>query len=265
MLRLMEVEMRRALSKRSVRALIGLALVLIGITGTIAFVNSSGFDPSISSAHIARMSDFWGGNDDNVLGVVLFFLVVGGLIAGATVTGGEWRAGTVTTVLTWEPRSVRLLSARLIACLVPAVLVAILLQLVLMGALVPTWLVHGTTTGVDAAWWGEALGAMARGALVTGLAAVAGASVASLGRNTTAALISAFVYLVFIENGVRGFQPDLGRFLIGENGAIFLTAENLETADFTRSPFTAFLTLLIYVMILAGLAIVTFTRRDVAN
>ena len=40
------------------------------------------------------------------------FLVVGALFAGASVAGAEWRAGSMTTLLTWEPRRVRVIVGR---------------------------------------------------------------------------------------------------------------------------------------------------------
>ena len=65
-------------------------------------------------------------------------------------------------------------------------------------------LLHGGTAGADADWLRGLLGAMVRGAAFTGLAAVVGASLALLGRNTAVALGATFVYLNFVESAVRG-------------------------------------------------------------
>ena len=66
---------------------------------------------------------------------------------------------------------------------------------------------------------------------MTGLAAMFAASVAMIGRSTAAALGVAFAYMLIFENLVRAWKPWSARFLIGENGAMFITGADLETAD----------------------------------
>ena len=107
--RLLAVEARRALSRRAVWFLIGIALLGIVLTGTIAFAGSNDFDPGRPGPDIARLTDLWvQGGGDGALTATLLFLGVGALIGGATVTGAEWQHGTVVTVATWEVRRVRL-------------------------------------------------------------------------------------------------------------------------------------------------------------
>ena len=97
------VEMRRALRRRLVRWMIALAVALCGLTGVIVYLASR--DPlelARSSAHPATMSSWWiSGGGDGFLVTAALFLVVGAAICGASVAGAEWRAGTITTALTW--------------------------------------------------------------------------------------------------------------------------------------------------------------------
>ena len=66
------------------------------------------------------------------MSVYLFIIAVG---IGATAVGGDYRAGTVGTPLTWEPRRLRVAGARLLATAV----VAITVYLVVVGVLIGGW------------------------------------------------------------------------------------------------------------------------------
>src|SRR5438128_370059 len=117
---LWRVEVRRSLHRRVVWILILVALIGIGVLGVIAFTTSTDLNVGLIHArgehHPAIMADWWiAGEGENVLSVTAFFLLMGALIGGASVVGGEWRAGTVTTVLTWEPVRGRLHAARIVA------------------------------------------------------------------------------------------------------------------------------------------------------
>jgi ABC-type transport system involved in multi-copper enzyme maturation permease subunit len=264
--RLFAVEARRALSRRAIRVLIGIALAGIALTGTIAYAASDDFNASNLDPNIARLTDLWSsGGGENVLSSTILFLVVGAMIGGATVTGAEWQHGTIVTVATWEVRRVRLLAARLLSATLLATVIAMALIILLGLALVPTYLSRGTTAGADAEFWRELVLAIGRISALTGLAAGIGAAVASLGRRTTVAVAAAFVYLAILEGAVRALWPARGRWLIGENSAVLITATDLEGAEFTRGVTTAALTLCGYVLVLVAVALVVFRRRDLAG
>lgn len=67
----------------------------------------------------------------------MFFLFLGGFFAGATVAGGEWRAGTITMVPMWEPRRPRLHSARLGSGALLAFTISVGLQIAFLASLSP--------------------------------------------------------------------------------------------------------------------------------
>src|SRR5439155_11533186 len=122
---LIVVEMRRALHRRVVRVLIVLALLACTAAGIIVFADSAGKTVGElqfgDDLHPALMRNWWiAGTGDGALMISLFFLLLGGLFGGASVTGAEWRSGTVTTVLTWEPRRVRFHLSRTAACAILA-------------------------------------------------------------------------------------------------------------------------------------------------
>ena len=132
-------------------------------------------------------------------------------------------------------------------------------------SLTPTYLLRGSTAGADTDFWVDLITAIGRISVLTALAAGASAAVASIGRRTTVALGAAFVYLAIFETTVRAVWPERGRWLIGENAGILVTAADLDGAAFTRSVTTAALTLGGYVALLVVVALLLFRRRDLAS
>lgn len=201
---------------------------------------------------------------DSILAVTAIFLGIGAFVGGASMVGAEWKAGTFTTLLTWEPRRLRVAVVKLLTAGALALLVAMLLQLLFVAALLPTVLLRGTTEGADAEWFWGALGGFTRSATLAAIGAVVGAAVAMVGRSTSAALGAAFAYLAVLEAILRAWKPEQSRWLVAENAAIFLTGRRLENAPFDRPFVTAALTLAAFTVGLVGAAAATFRSRDVA-
>ena len=205
------------------------------------------------------------GSGDGWIAVCAFFLALGGVIGGASVAGAEWRAGTVGTVLTWEPRRTRLLTARMGAAAILAAAIATLLQLLSLVLLLPAVLVNGTTAGADSGWWLALAAALVRASTLTALAALLALSIANIGRNTTAALAAIAGWLLVGEGLVRGLKPQWARHLLAENLGTVLTWAPLEGDLATHSPGRALATLLAYTAIPVIAAITIFRRRDLVG
>jgi hypothetical protein len=124
---------------------------------------------------------------------------------------------------------------------------------------------HGTASGVDGAWWASLAAAMARISVLSGVATVVGASLATLGRNTTAALVAGWGWMAVGENLVRNFAPDLRPLLIGENTSVLLTWAQLEDSGFSRAPLVALATVTAYAAALAVVSGARFRRHDIAG
>ena len=88
-----------------------------------------------------------GGGGDSFLLTAALFLVVGAAICGASVAGAEWRAGTITTVLTWEPSRLRLHAARTASAAILAFVIGFALEVVFLAAALPAVVLNGTTDG----------------------------------------------------------------------------------------------------------------------
>lgn len=266
---LLTTEMRRAMHRRAIRVLIAIAVVGCAFAGTVAYIGSAGKTitqlRSDGEGHPAVMTDWWIADaNEGFLAVAMFFLFLGGFLGGATVAGGEWRAGTLTTLLTWEPRRLRLHGARTASAALLAFAISVGLQALFLASFLPAVLVNGTTTGVDGSFWIGLTVVIVRTSVLTAAAAVIGIELATLGRNTAFAVITMFAWLVVVEGLIRGLKPSLSRWLWAENVGTVMTWAQLETADFTRGPLVAAATLLVYCTVIVGVATITFERRDVA-
>lgn len=300
MTNLIRVEMRRLLARRLVRVVVLLALLGIVISGTVVFFKSHR-DATLPVVHaevvhrggqdLVRCADgefgglmgkppegvgpeefcrdFAGFRDprfnltdlrDAWLGVGTQLLIVAWLV-GASFIGAEWHSGTITTMLTWEPRRTRVFLGKLFACLLVVFLATIVLELLLGAALYPAAALRGTTTGADGAWAAESARLILRVGAVCSLTAGLGYGLASIGRNTAASLGGGFVYLAVIESLVRGFKPQWQDWLLGDNIANFLGGARDSVLQ--RSPAGSAVVVAIYcgAAVIAGLAL--FNRRDV--
>lgn len=261
MITMLGVEVRRCLSRRLVRSLVAVAVSACVTLSVIVRVKAA---PAGSPDEL-RLVSLWITGGDAFLGAGAIFLIIGGVVGGASMIGAEWRAGTLTNLLTWEPARIRVAVAKLVACGVVAAAIALVLEALFCAAFLPAAWDRGTTAGADAEWLRSLVGAALRIAGLTGLAATFMASIAMIGRNTAAALGVAFGYMIIFENLLRSWKPWSGRFLLGENGAVFATGSDLAGASFSRSTVAAGLTLSTYAVAVALVAVACFWRRDVAS
>jgi hypothetical protein len=267
---LLVVEMRRALRRRVIRVMVLIALGLCVFAGVVAFLSSNGKElyelHQNGSLHPAVIADWWSeGKGDNAVTSGALFLLIGGFFSGAAVAGAEWRAGTVTTVLTWEPRRVRLNLARTAACGICALVIGFALQVIFLASFLPAALAGGFTGGTDADWWMALAFAVGRTAVLTSIAAMMGVALATLGRNTAFALGAVFVWVAVIEGVIRANLPSWGQYLWAENIATTVQWAQMEQVEFTRGPVLALATVVAYTAVLVAAATLAFRRRDIAG
>ena len=268
-MRLLRMEMRRALHRRAVRVLILIAVLGCAMAGAVAYIGSSGKSLAQlrgdEEGHPAVMTDWWIADaNEGFLILAVFFLLMGGLIGGATVAGGEWRHGTITTLLTWEPRRLRLHVARSVSAAILGFVISFGLQILFLASFLPSVFAHGTTDGVNGSFWAGLVVAMTRSSALTAGAVVLAIALATLARNTAFAVIAVFVWMAVIENLIRGLRPSLAPWLWGENLGTVMTWDQLPDVEFTRGPLVASLTLIAYCGVLVAFGTVSFQRRDIA-
>jgi hypothetical protein len=255
---LLRSELRKCWSRRAVHLFGLLALAGIALAAVLVFFNSAKPGNRFDVVDI-----------NNVFQGVSAPLTILGIALAASFTGAEWSAGTMTTLLTWEPRRGRVYAAKLIAAAIFTFISAIVLQIVLGLALLPSGLAHGSTAGVDAHWFGTAAASASRGALVAVLGAAMGLAIASLARNTTAAILVALLYLFVLENLIQALKPQWSGWLFSQNAGIFIVgpkaANNPGNGVIVgHSSLEALLVLCTYAAVVSVVALVLFLRRDVS-
>jgi hypothetical protein len=185
-------------------------------------------------------------------------LVVLGALLGASVVGAEWSSGSIFTLLTWEPRRIRVALAKVSTCAAAVFAGALLLQTTLGVSLVPAALLRGSTAGVDAAWLGDVVGVAVRVSGVAALGAAIGGAAALIGRSTAAVLGAGLIYAL-VEVVVRSFEnPAWQRWLLGDVAGVLI----LGKGSSGRSVLDAAMLLAAFTTALLLLAIGTFRTRD---
>lgn len=218
------------------------------------FCANSGFRAPDPRFHLTSLRDAW-------LGVGGQLIVVAWLL-GASFVGADWHTGSITTQLTWEPRRTRIIVAKLLACVGVVFVATILLELLLGAALVPAAVFRGTTAGADGAWFADNLRLLLRAGAVCAFGSIIGFGLASIGRNTAAALGVGFVYLVVLEGFLRAWRPNWRAWLLGENVAQFLAGAR-EVVVPERSVVASGLVVAGYCAIAFAAGLTLFNRRDV--
>lgn len=265
---LYQLEIKRSMRRRMVWVLLAVALAGIAALAIIALVSSGDLDLAemqrSGQTHPAVLTDWWiSGNGDGILTVTALFLFMGGLIGGAGVVGGEWRSGSIATMLTWEPRRVRLLASRLAAITTCAFVVAVVLQLVFLLSLMPSVLVNGTRAGADGGYAIVVGAAIVRIAGLTALATLLGGCLASVWRSTAGAVIGVWVWLALVEAILRARKPGLSGYLLSDSIVRVVTWADFEGSPASRSPAGALTLLGLYGATMVAIAILVFRRSDV--
>jgi ABC-type transport system involved in multi-copper enzyme maturation permease subunit len=253
---LLITEVRRMTSRRLFRVIAALASLGIVIAVVIVAVRSGPANGvgGNSPFHLTALTVALKG--------VSPLLVIAAWFLGASFVGADWHAGTITTLLTWEPRRLRVIMAKLAGCLAVVFVMVIALQSLLGGGLALAAALRGTTIGVDGAWIRETVGVALRVAALSALGAAVGFAISSSARNTAAALGVGFGYLFVVENLVRGLRPGWVRWLMGDNAVVFINGQSAGLS-FNRTMLQAGLLLSVYAAALVMIAVALFRGRDV--
>jgi ABC-type transport system involved in multi-copper enzyme maturation permease subunit len=250
-------ELRRMTSRRLFRMIAALAILGMVIAGVVVMIRSK---PAIGITgdqrfHLTLLAPALKGLSP--------VLIIAAWLLGASFIGADWHAGTVTTLLTWEPRRGRVVLAKLVACVTAVFVLVMALQAWLGGALALAASLRGTVEGVDGAWIRETVGIALRVAALCCVSAAVGFAIASVARNSAAALGVGFGYTVIVENLVRGLRPQWERWLMGDNAAVFITGRSADLS-FERTVMQAGLILGAYAAALLVIAAAVFRARDVS-
>jgi ABC-type transport system involved in multi-copper enzyme maturation permease subunit len=299
--RLLRAELRRFLARDVVRMFVVAVLIAIAIGATITAVNSK-MKPPNEAAYRSELQhclngdyvspdkfpnrnydtleeycdanvrpEYFGGGDQrfdlsglpNILQGAGILVVIGGLLLGASFVGAEWHAGTMTTLLTWEPRRLRVLAAKTIVTAVCVFVLMTLLLAVFALALTLVASTRGITDDLGDHFVRSVAGSALRVAASASAGALVGSAIAMLTRSTAAAVAVGFAYLALIEGFIRALRPGWQHYLLADNIAVVVTGGD---SGIMREPVTfasAVVAVVVWTAVLTGAAAVAFRARDV--
>jgi ABC-type transport system involved in multi-copper enzyme maturation permease subunit len=188
-------------------------------------------------------------------------------LIGASAAGAEWSAGTMQSLLYWEPRRVRVVLGKIVGLVTIITLLVVVAEALFTGLAFAAGSLRGTTSGVTGGLFASYLLLVGRAVLFAGFAAVLGFSVAFATRVTAAAVGIAFVYFAILENLLIVWKVWLAKFTIGRllaswlNNGIRDEGPNGKPVIFTGV--RAGVTLATYAILMLVAATVWFRQRDV--
>ena len=158
-------------------------------------------------------------------------------LIGATYVGAEWSSRSMVALLFWEPRRLKVMGVKIAVTALFAALLGVVTQAVWWGTAEVVARTRGDRDNLPADFWPDLFGQQGRAVLFVVLTALLGFGIANLIRNTAAALGAGFVYLVIIENLVRGFFPNRQQWLLVENVSGLLSRDGHTVYIYENDPF----------------------------
>jgi hypothetical protein len=158
-------------------------------------------------------------------------------LIGATFVGADWSSRSMVALLFWEPRRFKVMGVKIAVTALFAALLAAVAQAVWWGTAEIIARTRGNRDNLPADFWSDLFGQQGRAVVFVVLTALLGFGIANLIRNTAAALGAGFVYLVIIENLVRGFFPQWQQWLLVENVSGLLSRDGHKVFIYENDPF----------------------------
>jgi ABC-2 type transport system permease protein len=298
---LLRAELQRATSRRLVRAFALLSIVGAIAVGVVSFTQTSSADSAVISARIDAAHKVEDQQRKDVIQCLYdqshagkdvgrrdcqppppagvhdprlhrqrvndLLKGTGGILAliawviGASLIGAEHQSRSITTTLTFAPQRTRVFVAKAVAALAVAAGWAAATLVLVLAALMPAAILHaGSALGEPGNL--AIAGVMLRGVALAAITAGVGFALASLGRNTSAALGIGFAYILVIENILGSSIAGWRRWLLLGNVIVFVGGKTSDVVG--RSPGGAATFLVTVAAVLLVVSATAFRTRDVA-
>lgn len=207
-------------------------------------------------------------------GLATFVILLGALL-GASLGGADWTSNTMTTLLTWELRRVRVFFARALVVAMFVAVITAFLQMMFSGVFALLAATRGSTQFLPSHFLtnvAATIGRVSAMAIAIGLVAYV---VAMIGRSTVSSLGALFGYLILFEGVIAGFRPSIQGNLLVRGASVIVSQQPIidTNRSFDYSGDTSRLILMdvhrawivvaVYVVALATLSVIQFQRRDV--
>ncbi len=280
MMALLMAETNRYLSRRMTKGVPAgvLALTVIGFTiayfviraedGSLDFVRDMAFQGDQGFEAEAGQPE----SQTFVLGPIGFLFPIIAFAMGASFFGADQKNGVIELLLTWEPKRLKLLSARALGGFTVTSVMAIVLSVAFVAAQYLLAGLVGTTDGMTSQMWGWIGAAVVRSGLASGLFFLIGLGITTVVNNSIAAIVGFVIYVFVIENLLSAFVGLVGPWLPMVNTTAFSFGTNVTPAtvfseappSIHHGPMAAGLITAVYAAVFLVFGFVVFKRRDVA-
>jgi ABC-2 type transport system permease protein len=214
-----------------------------------------------------RLSDL-----DELLEGISTFVVLLGVLLAASLGGADWTSNTMTTLLTWEPRRSRIFFTRALVVALVVGVITFSLQLVFDAVYALVAVTRGTTLFLPGGFWSDVAATMGRVSVMAVAIGLVAYVLAMIGRSTVSSLGGLFGYLVLFEGVIAGFRPTIQGSLLIRAGSVIVSQQPIidpsRNYDYTDPTILmdvqrACIVVALYVVVLGGLSLVQYQRRDV--
>ena len=227
MIALVRAETERLWARRMTRFFPAILAALIVAGVAIAFAVLVNSDTEVDF-----VSDLAGGVEaTSILGPIASLLPVMAFVIGASYIGADVKTGMLEQILTWEPRRLRVLGARLVAASVGAAVLAMALGALLVGLLYVLAAATGTTDGATDELWGNVAVSIVRLGLASGLFCAFGLAITTLINNSVGSIVGFVIYWFIIESFLLSvFLPEVAAYLPVTNASAFASGSGRPAA-----------------------------------
>lgn len=207
-------------------------------------------------------------------GIAVAFLLIA-VVLGASFMGAEYRSGTVENLLLWEPRRPRVLLTKYAAGFVSAFVATALAMGFLSGLLLLLATFRGTFEGVDGRFWIDLVSVIGRAGLVGGAFFVLSMGIATIFKNTTAAVGAILGWFLLTNLFIQLFFKSVRQYELFINAIAFIgeaeTPKIIEQQQpwgteeiwaYSHGYLSAGLFVAVWAGVVALIALVLFNRRD---
>lgn len=208
---------------------------------------------------------------EGILPAIGVFLLITAVVLGGSFVGAEYRAGTVENLLLWEPRRLRVMATKYAAGFVSSWVVMVLALGVLTLLLILLALVNGTFEGASGRFWMDLVLVLVRAGLMGGCFFILAMAIATVARNTTAAVAVLLGWFVVSNILVELLASRVRQYELFTNAAAFIGLGEVarvvglqQQRVFAHGPMTAGLIVAIWTFVPGLLAAWWFRRRDVS-
>jgi len=206
---------------------------------------------------------------DTIMHHTATFVILLALIVGASLGGADWTTKTMTTLLTWESRRVRVFFVRAAVIVATVIAITVFIEVVFAAVAVLVAATRGSTAFLPPDFWRTVSLTMGRVSLMAAAFAVIAYAIAMVGRSTVSSLGLVFGYLIVFEGIIAGFRPSIQGNLLVRAAVVVVSHQPI--VDGGGGGFStvlldvprAWLVVGVYTVILAMVGLVVFRRRDV--